>query len=266
MPLLDIGGLELNYDLQGKGECVVMLHGLGGTLHSFDPIVTQLAHDYRALRFDLRGFGKSSKPIDKPYSDQLWAEDIHKALQKLGISRAVLIGHSMAGRIVCNFAANYPEQTMAIVSVSATMWGSDPETAKQSREVAAKLPKVGMQLIIDTDRAYTQAKIKGAELEEAKKGTFANDPVAYALAMEPVAADFAGEVQLDFLNRITCPTLIAVGDTDSVPVLGAVEMSKKIKGSHLAIIPDCGHFVMKEKPRVLLAILTDFLSNALKAR
>ena len=170
----------------------------------------------------------------------------------------------MSGRIVCNFAAKYPKQATAIVSLCATMWGASPEAAKQTYRTIEELPKRGMQVVIETDQAYVKAKLKGEALEATKRQTLANDPAAYALASKPVAEDFEGKVRLDFLDKITCPKMVIVGDSDSVPLLGAVEMFHRLQGSRLGVIPDCGHFAMQERPEVLLAMLNDFLSEVFK--
>jgi 3-oxoadipate enol-lactonase len=66
-----IDDVRLNYKVEGKGECITLIHGIGGTLHDFDPIAGKLAERFRVLRYDQRGFGGSDKPLSRPYTNEL---------------------------------------------------------------------------------------------------------------------------------------------------------------------------------------------------
>lgn len=260
-----MGDIEVNYLQEGRGDCIAFVHGIGGSLRDFEPLVPKLGRRWKCLRYDQRGFGDSDKPLDRPYSTELWADDLHRLLTKLHSGKTAIVGHSMGGRIACHFAAKYPAQTAAIVALDTTMWGSNPEGAKELREGIQKLPKQGMKVFVEGtpwSRSLNPRYSRIAKMEE--EDTLANDPSAYALAAESVAADFAGETVYSFLGRIRCPALIVVGDRDSAPLQGAIEMHKQIRGSFLGVIPECGHFSIYEKPRILTSMLIDFMSNLSK--
>ena len=262
MPTVSVGDTNLHFASRGEGRCTVFLHVIGGTLHNFDLVARKLSKHWRTVAFDQRGFGKSDKPIDRPYSTELWADDLSSLLTALRIRKAVVAGHSMGGRIACHFAAKYPEKAAALIVLDTTMWGTNPDGARELRAGILRLKVEGMGVFAsDTPWARTlDPKLRHlAELD--REETLMNDPGAYALAAESVASDFAGEADYSFLSKIQCPTLIVVGDKDSAPLSGAVAMRNQIKGSHLGVIPDCGHYTIYEKPDVLLAMITDFTRN-----
>jgi pimeloyl-ACP methyl ester carboxylesterase len=238
---------------------MIFLHGIGGTLHNFDLVSKELVKRWRVVAYDQRGFGKSDKPLERPFSTESWADDLSRLLARLHIRRAVVVGHSMGGRIACHFAARYPEQTAAIVALDTTMWGSNLAGAKELRAGKARLSKEGMSVFArDTPWARSLDPTYIRLVKKDEDETLANDPSAYALAVESVAADFAGETDSSFLSEIRCPALIVLGDRDSAPLSGAMEMHKRIKGSNLGVIPNCGHYSIYEKPSILLSMLTDF--------
>jgi pimeloyl-ACP methyl ester carboxylesterase len=264
--MITVGDVRLHYTSRGKGRSMVFLHGIGGTLHNYDVIAKELVGAWRIVAYDHRGFGKSDKPLDKPYSTESWADDLSQLLARLHIRKAVVVGHSMGGRIACHFAAKYPEQASALIILDTTMWGSSPEGATELRVGIRRLPKEGMKVFANNTPWARSLDPKYRLLSRMdQEETLANDPAAYALAAESVASDFAGETDSSFLSKIRCPTLIVVGDRDSAPLTGAITMHRQIKGSHLGIVPDCGHYTIYEKPRVLLGMITDFTRSLTKS-
>lgn len=262
MPMIKVGDIRLHYSMRGRGRSMVFLHGIGGTLHNYDPIARRLIRNWRVITYDQRGFGGSDKPLDKPYSTESWADDLSGLMGRLHIRRGVVVGHSMGGRIACHFAAKYSRQASALIILDTTMWGSNPEGAKELRAGILRLPKEGMRVFAkDTPWARSLDPKYQLLSKMDQKETLANDPSAYALAAESVASDFAGETDSSFLDKIRCPTLIVVGDRDSAPLSGAIAMQRRVKGSRLGVVPDCGHYTIYEKPSVLLGMITDFIES-----
>jgi pimeloyl-ACP methyl ester carboxylesterase len=263
LPRINIGDCRVNYKSEGRGRCVALLHGIGGTLNDFEPLVPLLAEKFRVVRLDQRGFGRSDKPHDKPYSTQMWANDLSQLLRGLHIQRAVIVGHSMGGRIACHFAATHPTQTAGLVVLDSTMWGSNVEGAAELRAGIGRIATEGMQAFAKSTPWSRSLGPRQRRISEfVARETLANDPSAYALAAETVAADFAGESDSSFLNKIDCPVLVVVGDRDSAPLEGALKMRREIRGAHLSVVQDCGHFSFLEKPGILGSMLADFIRNA----
>src|SRR5260370_17821273 len=88
MPKVQVGDVNLNYDLHGKGEPLLMIMGLGASSAAWDPeLVEDLARNFRVITFDNRGTGQSDKP-DAPYSIEMFADDAPGFLDRLDLSRA----------------------------------------------------------------------------------------------------------------------------------------------------------------------------------
>ncbi|MCL4517934.1 MAG: alpha/beta hydrolase [Thaumarchaeota archaeon] len=255
--------IKIHYLISGKGPALVLLHGIGGRLQSFDYIVPELAKKNKVIRFDQRGFGKSDKPLDRPYDTGQWADDVAELLDILSIKKTAIGGHSLGGRVAAHFAAKYPDRTNALILMNTTVWGSNPSGAQQMLNVAARVREEGMKAAVATTPWIRSLNPKYKRLAETlSKRTLLNDPNAYALAAESVAADFSGKTDSSFVKTIQCPTLVIVGDGDSAPLEGAVNIRKEIQGAFLAVIPNCSHYSVYEKPHLLSEIVSDFLQSS----
>ncbi|HSU91473.1 MAG TPA: alpha/beta hydrolase, partial [Sporolactobacillaceae bacterium] len=124
MPKLQVGDVNLNYDLHGKGEPLLMIMGLGASSAAWDPeLVEDLARTFRVITFDNRGTGQSDKP-DAPYSIEMFADDAAGLLKKLEVPRAHIFGVSMGGMIAQEFALRHPNQTATLTLGCTTAGGT----------------------------------------------------------------------------------------------------------------------------------------------
>src|SRR5438876_639068 len=110
---------KLAADCAGQGTDLVLIHGLGGSLRDWDPIVPELSRHHRLLRWDVRGFGDSDKPSG-PYSPQLFARDLVGLMRALSVTRTHVVGISMGGVIAQRFTLDYPDlvQSLTLISTS----------------------------------------------------------------------------------------------------------------------------------------------------
>ena len=148
-----IGSMVLEVD--GQGDALVMLHGLGGTSNTFFPQMSLLASRLRVIRPDLPGSGRSS--LSGPLSIQGLTVDVVGTVRALGIERAHLAGHSL-GAIVCfHVAVRYPALVASLALFGPLL--APPETARRAiRERAAAVRVGGMQSTADT---IVQASLSG---------------------------------------------------------------------------------------------------------
>jgi pimeloyl-ACP methyl ester carboxylesterase len=224
-----LDGLAVNYEVDGQGKTLVLLHGLGGNLDFWAGAVPRLRQHFQVLRVDVAGFGKSDRP-EGPYSLELWAEHLAKLLRSLDIERAIIMGLSMGGAIVQRFGLDYPELTEALVILST----SSEVNESRSRWWEARAERIE------------------SGVEPVPEG---NDPRAYAAACRAV-----GRYNMTRdLARITVPVLVMVGEKDTMtPPGGSVIISRNIPGAELHILKDCGHHVFQEKPEEAFEILYRF--------
>ncbi len=111
-------------DWGGEGEAMVFLPGLGNTAHAFDDFAPRFRKGYHVYGITPRGFGASSRP-DSGYDSLTRARDVMTVLDSLGIRRAILVGHSIAGDELSRIGADYPGRVRALVYLDAYSYGAD---------------------------------------------------------------------------------------------------------------------------------------------
>ena len=109
-----VNGVDLWYEVSGEGEPVVQIHGAGFGHFNFAPATPELAKRFRVVDFDMRGYGRSDRPVQH-YDMEVWADDVAGLLDALDIREAHVHGTSMGGMIAIVFAAKYPERTASVV-------------------------------------------------------------------------------------------------------------------------------------------------------
>ena len=115
-----VNGTRLWYEVSGSGPPLVLIHGHGLDARMWDDQFAPFAEDYRVLRYDLRGFGKSALVGELPYTHE---EDLAALLDHLGFTRAAILGLSLGGRVAIDFALAYPVKTRALIVVDAAISG-----------------------------------------------------------------------------------------------------------------------------------------------
>ena len=135
---MDINGLDINYKISGPDDAahtMVILQGWGTEMGLYDSVAAAVNDTYRVVQFDLPGFGASDEPKE-PWNVDAYADFFCGFMEKLGIKKAVLFGHSYGGRVIIKLAAreNLPFEIERIVLADSA--GVMPEkTASQQFRV-----------------------------------------------------------------------------------------------------------------------------------
>lgn len=230
----------------GEGPPVVMVHGLGGSSNSFQPLMSALA-GFRVLRPDLPGAGRSALRPARPGLDGL-AAAVRDGLRAAGVTRAHFVGHSM-GTLICQYLA---AETPALVG-SLTLFGAilePPAAARQAlKERAAAARSAGMAAIAEAiSTGSVSAESRAANPVTAafvRESLLQQDPSGYAAHCEALSGASAAAHA-----AIRCPTLLVAGEADPVaPVEMARRLKDRIAGADLEILPGVGHWMMVEAPQ-----------------
>ena len=132
MPKIEVGDVELYYEIHGEGPPVVLIHGLAGDCSAWAPQIKVLENDYRVIALDNRGAGRSSSP-DYPYTTRHFADDTVGLMDALEIAEpAHVIGRSMGGAIAQEMAINYPGTRSAICFAAPTEQRTSSPPARTS--------------------------------------------------------------------------------------------------------------------------------------
>jgi len=266
MSYLPVRGGNLYYETAGEGTPLVLIHA--GFLDSrmWDAQFQLFAKDARVIRYDVRGFGRSSRPSEE-YSD---AEDLFALLKHLNIESANVLGVSNGGRIALDFACVHPAMIHSLILVSPGIRGyksSGPEEDREWKELDQKEvlqdlaisenridDAVKMDLEIWASAQGTASKSRILSIATANSHIHKNPPHRLQKSPEPPA--------FTKLNQIRMPTMLIVGDRD---VKGMQLMTKRlhelIRGSKLTVIRGADHIANMSKPEEFNSILSSFLEQ-----
>jgi len=270
---LDDGRTIAYVDEGNSDEVIIFVHGLGSYLPAWKKNIEDLKNDFRTIAIDLPGYGKSSKELH-PGTPEFYADVISQFMDKLGIEKANISGHSMGGQAAIAMALKYPEKVKRLILAAPAGIEEFNEGQKEwFREVmtvrAVKLTPV------DAIRANVYANFynmpEDAEFmitdRIALRGAKDFDKYCYTVVQS--VNGMVDQPVANLLNRITQPTLILFGENDNLipnrylnPGF-TCEIGKKgnelIPNSELVMIPECGHFLQFEKPEVYNEAVRNFL-------
>ena len=260
--MVDVRGAQLWCEVAGEGPWLVMLHGHLIDSGQWDDQFAALADHFHVVRYDARGFGRSSQPTG-PFS---FADDLHAVMLGLEIDRAFLMGCSGGGATVVDFALGHPEMARALVLVDSGMVGHRYEgevppkmiAQRQARERGdlEEAVELGLQLHTDGRRRPDQVDARARErtremmLRQLRRGEVA----AEARWLEPPAASRLRELRM--------PVLAIVGAEDLPPFHQIADrLVAEAPSARKVVIPEAGHHPNMEHPARFDEIVRSFLTE-----
>lgn len=251
--------MNLGYEQHGTGPAVIMVHGLGGSSNTFQPQALALAKEFRVVRPDLPGAGRSAS--QEAGSLTSVATAVIALADRLEVGSFHLVGHSL-GTVICQIVA--AEHARRVLSM--TLLGPLAEAAPAARtalaERAERVRREGLDWFVDGYIANSLAKktnesnpAVGAFLRES---LMRQTPTRYADFCEELARHNAVP-----LSRIEAPTLLLTGDEDkvgTVPVVTA--MSQQLPQARMHVLKECGHWLTVECPVEVNSALSQHLEAA----
>jgi len=255
----------------GAGPAVMLLHGYGETGDMWAPLAVDLARDRTVIVPDLRGLGRSSKPVGG-FDKKTQAGDVAGVLAALRIEQIDLVTHDIGNMVGFAFAAQHPERVKRFVLIDAPLPGVGPweEVLKNPLLWHFRFGGPDMErLVAGRERIYLDRFWNEFSADPSRFSAAAREHYAalYALpgAMHSGFAQFAAFDQDAIDNRaflakgkLTMPVL-AVGGEKSFGTMMATVMRFAATDVHEAIVPDSGHWIMEENPRATIQIVRGFL-------
>lgn len=257
-----VNGYGMWVEDKGEGIPLVLLHAFPLDHHVWKEPRALLAEDYRVILLDFRGFGRSTS-TPPPYTMDLLAEDVHALLDELGISRAVIGGISMGGYVALTFTNHYPEAVLGLALVD-TRATADTDEAREGRTRMAetarlKGPAVVVEEMLPKFFSPATAENRPDLISRVRElGAQASvDGLAGALAAMRDRED-----SRPLLPRITVPTLVLVGEEDTLtPVADAEAMAAEIPEAMLRVVPGAGHLSPFEQPQAATEALRELMAR-----
>ena len=249
--------MELAYDDDGGGPCIVLIHGHPFDRSMWQPQLAALTTEFRVVAPDLRGFGGS--PVT-PHLVSLreYAEDVVALLTRLGIGEAAIVGLSMGGLVVMELATAYPERWWALGLVTTTAEPVTPGERATRRERADRVERDGMQVLID----YMHTGVYGPRCPPAVR-----DRVDAMMARAPVqgaAAALRGRAERpDYrprLRQLDVPAFVCTGSADPwANEAVTAEIVEHLQRPELVVFDGVGHLPNLEAEDVFNNALAGFL-------
>jgi pimeloyl-ACP methyl ester carboxylesterase len=254
-----VDGGSLYYETLGKGAPVILIHGGFGDRRMWDAQMEPLSQAFRVIRYDHRGFGKSSAP-DKPYSP---VADLVTLMEHLELKRANLVGNSMGGTLALDFALLQPNLTGAVVVVASTAGGYPvpEEDIKKVNEVLGVAKDKGTSAAVPL---WLQHPMVGVASRHPTAGTLLRTMVednqkmflAEHWPQEPMTPP-----AYERLAGLNANVLFVVGDHDVASVRNGAEASAaRIKKSKVVTIKDADHLPQMEQPEAVNKLLVEYIS------
>jgi proline iminopeptidase len=270
VPTADVNGTTIFHTELGEGGVVLMLHGGLGFDHTyFRPAFDRLARGRRVVYYDHRSNGRSGRPPIETLTIEQAADDAAGLLDHLDVEQAVVCGHSYGGFIAQEFALRHPDRLAGLVLLDTTpgqLGTTDDPEADQGPlppagfiEAMARFPASDAELAAAGPRLmpFYLHRLTWADVEPVLADTvFSVDALVRGMIV------LGGWSSVDRLDQIQAPCLVIVGRHD-IPTSWqqSERIARRVSGSEVVILEDCGHFPWLEEPERFFDVLERWLDK-----
>lgn len=260
----DVNGATLHYEVSGEGSPLVLVHAGIADLRMWDPQVDAFSPHYRTIRYDMRGFGRSQM-VPGPYAHH---DDLRALLDALDVERASLVGCSMGGGAILDFALENPRRVDSLVLVGAAVGGfeHDGEPPEEWDEIVAADEAGDLERVSELEvRMWVDGPGRGPDVVDPVVRDLVREMNLIALQNE--ALNLGEERDLEppaatRLSEIQAPALILVGDKDQPRTLAAADLlASDLPNARKAVMPDTAHLPNMERPDEFDHLVLNFLES-----
>jgi pimeloyl-ACP methyl ester carboxylesterase len=259
-----VSGLKMYYEVSGKGEPLILLHGGAGAVEIFNDILPLLSKGRKVIAVDLQAHGRTAD-IDRPLSYELMADDVAALIHYLGFEKADVMGYSLGGEVALRVATQHPQQVARLVLVSTAFkrdgWYPEilAEESGTGSEAAEQMKQTPMY-----------------QLYERTAPRLSDWPILLGKLHELLVKDYDWTSDV---SQIRVPTLLVFGDADAVRTAHAEEFFELLGGgkkdggwdgagistARLAILPGVTHYTIFSS-RLMAATVVQFLDTPMARR
>ena len=259
VPVVEVKGVNLYYEIHGEGEPVIFGNGVFSNTLGWVNQLPIFSKHYQAILYDMRGQGQSDKP-EGSYSFEMHANDQKALLDELGIDKVHHVGISYGGELGLVFALKYPDMLRSLVVCSSVSFvGPLLYNMCQLWRSACVLedPEIFYYATVPLNFGETFIRENTAILEQAKKRYVG---LEYPALVRLLDAFLVLNIT-DQLPKITVPTCVIVGERDILKPADPYSklIHNNIPNSEMVIVRDSGHAVTFDKPDEFNSIVLGFL-------
>jgi pimeloyl-ACP methyl ester carboxylesterase len=273
---LEVNGVRLHYVERGSGTPLVLLHGNGSMIQDFESsgLIDLAARNYRVIAFDRPGFGHSDRPRNVVWTPAAQAELINSALHRLGVSHAIVLGHSWGASVAVALALKYPQSIQGLVLASGYYYPTlRPDVVALS---APAVPLVGdvlghtlSPIVSRVMWPLLMAKIFGPRSVPKKFGGFPKEMALRPSQIRASAAESALMIPDAFYFReeyanLKMPVVIVAGDEDRLVDIDtqSTRLHRDIPQSSFHRVPGTGHMVHQTATNVVMSAINEAAADS----
>ena len=256
----DIGDRTVAWREARQGPALVLLHGIGGAAASWQFQFEHFADRFRVIAWDMPGYGASDGFEEAAPVVDDYVATLSELLHALGVSKAHILGQSIAALIAARFSVTYPERALSFIFAHGlTGLGGLPE-AERDRAKAGRLEVFDalgpLRFAYEKGPAIMSPLVSDAARETAVGIMAQVRPAGFHQAVEMLAAaDIFADV-----SRIKAPSLVLCGADDPVaPVSVCKSVAEALPNSQFRLLPDVGHYSAIENPAAFNKALEELL-------
>ena len=250
-----VNGMRLYYEVSGRGEPLIVLHGSFMNIPSMGAIIPRLAKTHRVYALELQGHGRSTD-INRPITYPNLADDVSAFMDAVGLRKADVFGYSMGAGVGLQLAIRHPDKVNKLVAASVAY-----DTAGLQPEFKALIPQMTVEMFLKTPFAAEYRKLSPT-------------PDSFpALARKLIALEREPFAWGEDVKRMKTPVLLIGGDADGYTLEHIVslfrllgggvmgDMGKPLPASRLAILPATSHTAVITQVDLLHAFTEQFLKG-----
>lgn len=266
--LIEVAGTKLHVRDSGgvsSGRVLILVHGLGAHLQTWDVWADRLKDDFRVIRLDLPGAGLSHPDAKNDYSDDRSSDILLALMNQLDIEMASLIGNSIGGRIAWKFASDHGDRIDKLVLISPDGYASPGFEYGKSAEVPFIMSM--MKYALPKSMLRPNLEIAYSDPTRLKQNVMDRyHDLMLAPGNRQALLDRMRQTVLvppePLLAKIAAPVLLLWGEDDRmIPIDNAQDYLEALHNATLVSLPDLGHVPHEEDGRVSLVPVIDFLNR-----
>lgn len=267
---VEVNGTKLYYEIAGKGERLVLIHGSFGDRRYWDFQFQALSKKYRVLRYDVRGYGKSSLPkTDEAYTD---TQDLNAMVDFLKINKFHICGLSMGSVIAIDYVLSHPEKCKSLIVIGARVAGDGTEgyrtpNSDTVRNIIAKVidlaknkgAKEATEYLWTGNHSMSKGVVSPATRNSLLKMGYEYSWWRY---LHESKRGFTFPMAIEKLYEIKIPTLVVTAEYDFELCKEIAHIiAKEIGGAKLISIKGAGHIMNMDKPKEFNKAISNFMDN-----
>ena len=256
---LEIEGRALNYQIDGSGEDLLLIHGFSDNLNVWYHQLPVFSKNFRVIRYDLSGSGESNISTEE-FAIGLFANDAYHLLMNTGVKRAYVLGHSLGGLVACRLAIDHPEMVKGLILANSIPISTvhRPKIRKSSSEILELLEQSNMEkaaeIIAESGFSPDFKLANPEEFQRYLRVKLSNNPVSLMKLLKC-------KIEPLDVGRLTCPVMIVLGEKDLFISAREVTCMQEVLPHLQFFLLPSGHVSFIELPEKFNSIVLKFLQN-----